>query len=79
MTIRIGVKDGKDFMASWPDYEEVKEINRDKKTIDFVFSDETIDRDREIIRVNGWDIKNFKKNPIILWAHNHGGLPIGRA
>jgi HK97 family phage prohead protease len=47
--------------------------------IDFVISTETIDRDSDIISVDGWEIAHYLKNPVVLWAHEHRGPPIGRA
>jgi len=51
-------------------------------TYTFIMSDETIDRDGEIIKVDGWDLKNFKKNSPLLFGHRHD-LPavgiVGRA
>lgn len=46
-----------------------------------VASEEVTDRDGDILSIDGWDLKNFKKNPILLWLHNMSGrsLPIGRA
>jgi HK97 family phage prohead protease len=44
----------------------------------FIASDETADRAGDIIRVSGWDFKNFKKNPVALWGHDASSLPIGR-
>lgn len=44
---------------------------------EFVMSDETIDRDGEIIKVDGWDLKNFKKNNILMWGHRHDLPGIG--
>jgi HK97 family phage prohead protease len=38
-----------------------------------------MDRDKEVIDVNGWDLKNFKKNPVIMFGHDYHSLPIGRA
>jgi len=43
----------------------------------FIMSDETIDRDGEIIKVDGWDIKNYKSNNILLWGHRHDIPGIG--
>lgn len=37
-----------------------------------VASDETPDRQGEIVKAEGWDFKNFKKNPVLLWSHNAG-------
>lgn len=47
-----------------------------------VASEEVEDRHGEVISIDGWNLKNFKKNPQLLWMHNltHGrSLPIGRA
>jgi HK97 family phage prohead protease/HK97 family phage major capsid protein len=45
--------------------------------MNFVLSDETPDRMGEIITSTGWDLSNFKKNPIALFAHR-SDFPIGR-
>lgn len=47
--------------------------------LELVASDETVDRDGDIIRAKGWDLKNFKKNPIILYAHQYDSLPVAKA
>lgn len=38
--------------------------------LDFVLSDDTLDRYGDTIDAAGWDLKNFKKNPIALWGHD---------
>ena len=43
---------------------------------EFVMSDETPDRMRDVIMSTGWMLDNFKKNPIALYNHNPN-LPIG--
>jgi HK97 family phage prohead protease len=45
--------------------------------LDFVLSDETPDRMGEIIAADGWQLENFKKNPIALFGHR-GDFPIGK-
>lgn len=37
------------------------------------------DRQGEIVEVEGWDLKDFKKNPVILWGHDHSQPLIGNA
>jgi len=37
------------------------------------------DRYGDTINPDGWDIKNFKKNPVLLWAHDHYTPTVGRA
>jgi HK97 family phage prohead protease len=49
------------------------------RDIKFVISTSAIDRDDDIIDVNGWDLENYKKNPVVLWGHDYGGLPVAQA
>ncbi len=42
-----------------------------------VASTNSMDRHGEIVDNNGWDLKAFKKNPVILWAHDHTEPAIG--
>jgi uncharacterized protein len=44
----------------------------------FVVSDETVDREGEIISIDGWNLDNFKRNPVMLWSHNPFEAPIGK-
>ncbi|MGZ6316309.1 MAG: HK97 family phage prohead protease [Anaerolineales bacterium] len=39
-------------------------------------SDATPDRYGDVISADGWDLRNFSKNPICLWNH-HSDIPIG--
>lgn len=36
------------------------------------------DRQGEVVDVEGWDLKNFKKAPRLLWAHDHTEPAIGK-
>jgi len=45
--------------------------------MEFVLSDATPDRYGDVIQAEGWDLDNFKKNPIALFNHN-SDFPIGR-
>src|SRR5215472_12246924 len=47
--------------------------------VTFVFNTEDVARDDHIIRNKGIRTANFKKNPVILWAHDSKSPPIGRA
>ncbi len=59
--------------------DEVKILDEEKRQIDFVISTEAVDRYGDIIRAKGFDLKAYRKNPIILFAHNSHIPPIGRA
>lgn len=48
-------------------------------TFKVVISTDDIDRSGESISIDGWDLKNYMKNPIVLWGHNHSILPVGVA
>jgi HK97 family phage prohead protease len=55
-----------------------KTVNKAKGGgLDFILSTEDIDRMGDIIKADGWDLKNFKKNPICLFAHR-SDFPVGR-
>lgn len=47
-------------------------------TLEFVMSDETKDRYGDVIQADGWQLADFKKNPVALFGHDNSGLPIGR-
>lgn len=42
-----------------------------------IASTNSVDRHGEVVDNNGWDLKAFKKNPVILWGHDHNEPAIG--
>jgi len=59
---------------------EIKQIGTDEdRILRFTTSTEAIDRDGDIISVDGWKLDNYLKNPVILYGHNYEGLPIGKS
>lgn len=58
---------------------EIVEKAKGDGTFTAVASTETVDRHGESIDVSGWNLKNFKKNPVLLWAHDHTIPAIGKA
>lgn len=72
--LTIKTKDGTEVLGS--DFKfEIKEIDEAKKSFWATASAEEEDRDKDIIRVAGWDLKNYKLNPVGLWAHNYHEHP----
>lgn len=57
----------------------IKGVDLKKRTLTIIGSDETKDRDGDIISVSGWQLENYLKNPVFQWAHNYTSPPIGRA
>lgn len=55
------------------------EIERTDKGMLAVASTAVEDRHGEVVDQSGWDIKNYKKNPVIQWAHDHTIPAIGIA
>jgi HK97 family phage prohead protease len=45
--------------------------------LEFILSDATPDRMGDVIEAEGWDLTNFKKNPVALFNHNPN-FPIGK-
>jgi HK97 family phage prohead protease len=45
----------------------------------FTISTGAVDRDRDTVSVDGWNLDNYRKNPVVLWAHDYSSLPVGRA
>ncbi|MBU0514808.1 MAG: HK97 family phage prohead protease [Proteobacteria bacterium] len=56
-----------------------RSINDASRTMVIVASDETLDRDGDVIRADGWDLREFKKNPVIPWGHDYRQPPVARA
>ena len=44
-----------------------------------IASTASADRQGDSIIQSGWDTNNFKKNPVMLWAHDYSALPIAKA
>lgn len=42
-----------------------------------IITTEDTDRMGEVIQLDGWDLKNYMKNPVVLWGHDHYKMPIG--
>lgn len=63
----------------------VRQVSEDKEGLltSVVGSTAAVDRYGEIIDQASWDLKHFKKNPVILWSHNmtfgESRPPIGKA
>lgn len=58
-------------------YAEATITKADDGSFIAVASTNSVDRHGEIVDNNGWDLKSFKKNPVILWGHDHTEPAIG--
>ena len=68
--LELKTKNGEHILAS--DFKvEIKELDSENKTFWAIASSEAEDRDNDIVRVAGWDLKNYKKAPRGLFMHNY--------
>lgn len=76
----VGKMDGKDVLGY--DFQDIKiKTDGDLKDDEILMigSTETVDRDQDIIKMDGWQLERFQKNPVILPAHNYYMPAIGKA
>jgi HK97 family phage prohead protease len=59
--------------------EKIEQLDEGAKSFVATASTEDEDRDKDIIRQNGWNLKNFKKNPMIPWSHDYWGIPVAKS
>ena len=48
------------------------------RVLRFIGSTEDVDRDNEKIIASGWRLKNYRKNPVVLFGHNASAEPVAR-
>src|SRR5580700_3731255 len=58
-------------------YIEKTKSSGDDRTFEVVMSTSDEDRQGDELDQSGWDLKYFNLNPVVLWAHNYSGFPIG--
>ncbi|PTE07396.1 HK97 family phage prohead protease [Mesorhizobium helmanticense] len=51
----------------------------DGQTYTFIISTAAVDRMGDTIAVSGWKLEAYRRNPVVLWQHNQGLVPVGRA
>jgi hypothetical protein len=54
-------------------------IKKDGDKLIAIASEEVEDREGEVLKMDGWKIDNFKKNPVLLWGHDPSKPAVGIA
>ena len=52
----------------------VRKVDAAAGTVEAVLSTEAVDRDGDIIRQAGWDLKHFNAHPVLLSSHDYSSL-----
>jgi HK97 family phage prohead protease len=47
--------------------------------VTFVLSTDDVDRHGDVVAADGWVLDSYRKNPVLLWAHDYRHPAIGRA
>lgn len=55
---------------------EVKSENDQARELLFTISTPAVDRVGDTIAVDGWQLDNYRKNPVVLWAHDYTDYPV---
>ena len=58
---------------------KLQEVSEGERSIVAVISTGAVDMDGEIMLPGGCDLSDFRKNPVVLWAHNYYEPPIAKA
>ena len=72
-------KDGQFLLGSDIPVVKIEQMDEENMSFLAIGSTEDEDRDKDIIRVAGWQLGNFKKNPVLPWSHNYWEPPVGKA
>jgi HK97 family phage prohead protease len=70
-----GVFDSAEFKAVVEATEKAADAT--SGTFEVVITTENLDRYNEVIKLDGWELEHYMKNPVVLWGHDHHLLPIG--
>lgn len=56
----------------------VESVSDTDRRVRFCISTNDVDRDNDTIDQSGWDLSNYMRSPVVLWAHSHHDLPIAK-
>lgn len=58
--------------------EKPAEKKDEDRTMTFIMTDEQVDRDGDIVKLDGADMESFEQNPVFLLWHEKKAFPIGK-
>ena len=57
---------------------EKVEVDKESRSVVSYINTASPDRDNEVIDPRGAVLANYRKNPVVPYGHNYGGLPVGK-
>jgi HK97 family phage prohead protease len=57
----------------------ISEATEKGRVIESIITGPEKDRYGDTVDPDGWDFKNYQRNPVVLWAHNNLSPPIGKS
>lgn len=51
----------------------------ESRVLTFTISTDSIDRHGDSVAIDGWTLENFRKNPVVLWAHDYRSMPVAKS
>ncbi len=51
----------------------------ESRTLVFTISTDSVDRHGDSVSIDGWTLENFRKNPVVLWAHDYRSMPVAKS
>jgi HK97 family phage prohead protease len=48
------------------------------RLVRYTITSDTVDRQNDVVSIDGWDLAPYKSNPVVLWGHRASDLPIGK-
>lgn len=75
---RSGASVDGSFLCAMAADGEVK-VSEEDGTVEVVMTSETPDRDKDVVAQAGLDFAAYKRNPVVLWAHDHRVPSIARS
>lgn len=50
-----------------------------ERLLEFTVSTDSLDRQGDTIALDGWELANFRRNPVVQWAHDYSLPPVAQA
>jgi hypothetical protein len=68
-----------DLVLAEPERSETREVRRSEKAVVVTISTRARDRHGDVVDPAGVRLDRFRKNPVVLYAHDYDGLPVARS